>query len=39
MRTGHLFKKIFKKGMKNVIIAHDKHVEKEGENLKKILEE
>jgi uncharacterized protein YndB with AHSA1/START domain len=39
MRAGHLFKKLFKKGMKNIITAHDKHVEEEGENLKKILEE
>jgi len=39
MRAGHLFKKLFKKGMKNVIVTHDKHVLEEGENLKKILEE
>ena len=30
---------IVKKGMKNIITAHDKHVEEEGENLKKILDE
>ena len=39
MRAGHLYKKLFKKGMKNIIEAHDKHVAEEGENLKKILEE
>ena len=38
MRLGMLYKKIFKKGMKNLIEAHDKHVKKEGENLKMILE-
>ena len=38
MRAGHLYKKLFKKGMKNLIEAHDKHISEEGENLKKILE-
>ncbi len=38
MRAGHLYKKLFKKGMKNLIEEHDRHVAEEGENLKKILE-
>jgi len=38
MRAGHLYKKLFKKGMKNLIKEHDRHVAEEGENLKKILE-
>ncbi|MFC1786805.1 SRPBCC family protein [Halobacteriota archaeon] len=38
MRAGSLLSKIFKKGMKTLIEAHDKHVGEEGENLKKILE-
>ena len=38
MRAGHLYEKLFKKGMKNIIEAHDKHVAEEGENIKKILE-
>ncbi len=38
MRAGSLLSKIFKKGMKTLIEAHDKHVAEEGENLKKILE-
>jgi len=36
--AGHLYKKLFKKGMKNLIKEHDRHVAEEGENLKKILE-
>jgi hypothetical protein len=39
MRAGQLYKKLFKKGMKNLIEAHDKHVAEEGEILKKILEQ
>ena len=38
MRAGHLYKKLFKKGMKNLIKEHDRHVSEEGENLKIILE-
>jgi len=38
LRAGHLYKKFFKKGMKNLITEHDRHVGEEGENLKKILE-
>lgn len=38
MRAGYLFSKLFKKGMKNVITVHDKHVAEEGETLKKLLE-
>lgn len=38
MRCGKLFQKLFKKGTKDLIAAHDKHVEVEGKNLKKILE-
>ena len=38
MRAGHLWSKLFKKGMKNIIEAHNKHVGDEAENLKKILE-
>jgi uncharacterized protein YndB with AHSA1/START domain len=37
-RAGHLYKKLFKKGMKNLITEHNRHVGEEGENLKKILE-
>ena len=37
-RAGNLYKKIFKKGMKNLITEHNRHVGEEGENLKKILE-
>jgi hypothetical protein len=37
-RAGHLFKKLFKKGMKNLIEEHDRHVAEEGETLKKLLE-
>jgi hypothetical protein len=37
-RAGHLYKKLFKKGMKNLITEHSRHVGEEGENLKKILE-
>ena len=39
LRAGHLYKKLFKKGMKNLIAEHNRHVGEEGENLKKILEE
>ena len=38
LRAGHLYKKLFKKGMKNLITEHNRHVSEEGENLKKILE-
>ena len=38
IRAGHLYKKLFKKGMKNLITEHNRHVGEEGENLKKILE-
>jgi hypothetical protein len=38
MRAGYLWKKLFKKGMNNLIKEHDRHVGEEGENLKKILE-
>ncbi len=38
LRAGHLYKKLFKKGMKKLIEEHDRHVGEEGENLKKILE-
>ena len=38
MRAGHLWKKLFKKSMKNVISAHDKHMAEEGENLKRLME-
>ena len=38
LRAGHLYKKLFKKGMKNLITEHNRHVGEEGENLKKILE-
>ena len=37
-RAGHLFKRLFKKGMENLIKEHDKHVAFEGENLKKLME-
>ena len=37
-RAGHLYKKLFKKGMTNLITEHNRHVGEEGENLKKILE-
>ena len=39
MRAGHLFKKLFKKGMEKLIEEHNRHVGEEGENLKKLLEE
>ena len=39
IRAGYLYKKLFKKGMKNLITEHNRHVSEEGENLKKILEE
>ncbi len=38
IRAGHLYKKLFKKGMKKLFEEHDRHVGEEGENLKKILE-
>ena len=38
MRAGHLWSKLFKKGMKNIIEAHNKHTWEEAKNLKKILE-
>jgi len=38
IRAGHLYKKLFKKGMKKLFEEHDRHVSEEGENLKKILE-
>jgi hypothetical protein len=38
IRAGHFYKRLFKKGMKNLIIEHDRHVAEEGENLKKLLE-
>ena len=38
MRAGHLWNKLFKKGMKNITEAHNKHVGEEAKNLKKILE-
>jgi hypothetical protein len=38
MRAGHFYKKLFKKGMKNLITEHDRHVAEEGEKLKKLLE-
>jgi len=38
MRFGKLYQKLFKRRMKNLIEAHDKHVMKEGENLKRLLE-
>jgi hypothetical protein len=39
IRAGNLYKKLFKKGMKNLIEEHNRHVGEEGENLKKLLEE
>jgi uncharacterized protein YndB with AHSA1/START domain len=39
MRAGHLYQKLFKKSMKKIIMAHDKHVAEEGENLKALLEQ
>lgn len=38
MRLGKLYQRLFKKGMRNLIDSHDKHVKKEGENLKMIME-
>lgn len=38
MRAGNLLRKISKKEMDKLIVAHDKHVNEEAENLKKILE-
>ena len=38
IRAGKFYKKLFKKGMKNLITEHYRHVGEEGENLKKILE-
>ena len=38
LRAGHLFKKLFKKVMKNLITEHNRHVGEEGENLKKLME-
>ena len=38
IRAGHLFNKLFKKGMRRVIDAHNKHTSEEAENLKNILE-
>jgi len=38
MRAGHLWNKLFKKEMKKLIEAHNKHTGEETKNLKKILE-
>ncbi len=38
IRAGHLFKKLFRNGMKNFIEEHNRHVGEEGENLKNLLE-
>ena len=38
MRAGKIWSKIFKKGMKELIEEHDKHVGEEGINLKTLLE-
>jgi len=38
MRAGYLWKKLFKKGMNNIIEAHNKHTREEAKNLKIILE-
>ncbi|KYK23810.1 hypothetical protein AYK24_00830 [Thermoplasmatales archaeon SG8-52-4] len=38
MRAGYLWKKLFKRAMKNIIEAHNKHTGDEAKNLKKILE-
>lgn len=38
MKFGQLFRKLFKKHMKDSLELHDRHVGAEGENLKKILE-
>ena len=38
IRAGNLYKKLFKKGMKNLITEHNRHVGEEGENLKKLME-
>jgi len=38
LRAGHLYKKLFKKGMKKLIEEHNRHVSEEGEMLKKLLE-
>ena len=37
-RAGHLYKNLFKKGMKKLIEEHNRHVGEEGENLKQLLE-
>ena len=37
-RLGKLCQKLFKKHTEKIIVAHDKHVGAEGENLKRILE-
>jgi hypothetical protein len=39
IRAGHFYKKIFRKGMRNLIKEHNRHVNEEGEILKKLLEE
>jgi len=39
VRFGILYKKFFKKGMKAMIEAHNKHTGQEAENLKRILEQ
>ena len=38
MRAGHLWSKLFKKGMKRLIEAHNKHTWTEAKNLKYLLE-
>ena len=38
IRAGYLYKKLFKKGMNNLIKEHNRHVSEEGENLKKLME-
>ena len=38
IRAGHLFKKLFKKGMTKLFEEHNRHVGEEGENLKNLLE-
>ncbi len=38
MRWGRLFQKLFRKEMKKLTEAHNKHVGAEDENLKNILE-
>lgn len=39
MRAGYLLQKLFKKSMKKLIIDHNRHVAREGNRLKEILEE